>query len=94
MPFLGVVSIGGRIEHFVERVVAGRNQADGGETGKDADPEIPRIDSTDRAKGDDDSGNDEDVLEPVVGTRDADVRPEVQSSATLAHVPERCFAAS
>jgi hypothetical protein len=73
VPFFGVVLVGGGVEDFVQRVVAGRDEARRREADEDPDREVPAVDARDRAEGDDDSRQDEDVLEPVVGSRDFDV---------------------
>ncbi len=72
-----MVPVGRRVEDFVERVVAGGDEAGGGQANDDSDGEVTEVDAGDGAEGDDDAGNDEDVLEPVVRPRDLDVRPPI-----------------
>ncbi len=82
MPFFGVVHVEGCVEDFVQRVVARRDEAGRREADEDPDREVPPVHTRDGAECDDDSRQDEDVLEPVVRARDFDVGAPVERTAS------------
>ncbi len=68
-------SIGRRVQHFVDHVIARCDEADRNQPNHNARPETVHLACADADRGDD-AGQHEDVLEPVVDTRDLDVPAE------------------